>query len=612
MITPKLSPNALAVLRARYLRRDERRRIIETPQEMFWRVAQNIAATDALYENTQVARIAKGSHRPFPDLVATDIKIKKLLKKDATVKKTAGRFYEMMARLDFLPNSPTLFNAGRSLQQLAACFVLPIQDNMHSIFETLHHTAIIHQSGGGTGFSFSNLRPRGDVVQSTSGVASGPVSFMRIYDAATEQIKQGGKRRGANMGILRCDHPDIEEFIMCKKQVGNIVNFNISIAATERFMRAVKENKTYPLINPRTKKTVKRESARRILKLAAKMAWQAADPGIIFLDRINRHNPTPYVGRIESTNPCGEQPLLPYEPCNLGSINASNMVADGKIDWEKLRRTVHDAVHFLDNTIDMNKYPLPQITHMARGNRKIGLGVMGFAQMLVQLGVPYASEKADRIAKELMRFIDDEAKKKSVELAKDRGVFPNFRRSIYETGKKEDRVRNATRTTIAPTGTISIIADCSSGIEPLFAVAFEHRILDDKKLYSMDKHFIDIAKRRGFYSKKLMDRITKLGRLDGIKEIPSDVKELFVTAPNIDSEQHIRVQAAFQKYTDNAVSKTINLPRSATPNDVEKIYLLAYDLGCKGITVYREGSHPAEVLTKGKRAKKRANVCVTC
>ncbi len=612
MIPPRLSQNALAVLQARYLKRDEGRRIVETPQQMFSRVAQNIAAADALYENKRVAAIAKESGLPYPDLVAADAKTRRLLQKDTTVKHTAGRFYEMMAQLDFLPNSPTLFNAGRRLQQLAACFVLPVYDNMHSIFETLHHTAIIHQSGGGTGFSFSNLRPHGDVVQSTSGVASGPVSFMKIYDAATEQIKQGGKRRGANMGILRCDHPDIEEFITCKERVGSIVNFNISVAATSRFMRAVKANKTYLLINPRTKKTVRRESARRIFKLAAKLAWQTADPGIIFLDRINRHNPTPHIGRIESTNPCGEQPLLPYEPCNLGSINVSNMVADGKINWEKLRRTVHDAVHFLDNTIDMNKYPLEEITRMARANRKIGLGVMGFAQMLIQLGVPYTSEKAIRIAEEIMRFIDGEARKASAHLAKTRGVFPNFKKSIYDTGRKEDRVRNATRTTIAPTGTISIIADCSSGIEPLFAVAFEHRVLDGKTLYSVDKHFIDIAKRGGFYSKKLMEEIAKRGRLDGITEIPDDIKELFVTAQNVDPEQHIKIQAAFQKHTDNAVSKTINLPKSATPSDVEKIYMLAYDLGCKGITVYREGSHPAEVLTKGKQAKRHGTVCVTC
>lgn len=569
VIKPKLSKNAIAVLRARYLRRDRDRRVIETPQEMFYRVAANVAQADKAYG----------------DDPRHSIKI----------------FYEMMARLDFLPNSPTLFNAGLKLQQLAACFVLPIEDSIDSIFKTLHDAAIIHKSGGGTGFSFSKIRQKGTVVQSTGGLSTGPVSFMKIYDAATEEIKHGGKRRGANMGILSCDHPDIDEFITCKGKAGQIRNFNISVATTSRFMRAIKTGMSYDIVDPHTKKVVRKESARRLLSKIALNAWRTAEPGIIFLDRVNRHNPTPKLGRIESTNPCGEQPLLPYEPCNLGSINLARMVTDSKIDWKKLKTTVHDAVHFLDNTIDMSRYPLQEIIVMAQGNRKIGLGVMGFAEMLVQLDVPYSSEDAVTIAEGVMSFINEEAKKKSVELAKVRGTFLNFKGSIYDTGRAHDRVRNATRTTIAPTGTISIIAGCSSGIEPLFAVAYEHTIMDKISLFTLNKHFVAAAKERGFYSDALILRLMKKGRIQSMHGVPKDIQDLFACASEIPAEQHIRIQAAFQKHTDNAVSKTINLPYSATPKDIEKIYLLAYDLGCKGITVYREGSYPDEVLTKGKK-----------
>lgn len=569
VIKPKLSRNAIAVLKARYLRRDTNRRIIETPQQMFLRVAKNIAQADKKYGGDP--------------------------------KKSSLIFYEMMAGLDFLPNSPTLFNAGLRLQQLSSCFVLPIDDSMDSIFRTLHHAALIHKSGGGTGYSFSRIRPKNQIVQSTRGLTTGPISFLRIYDAATQEIKQGGKRRGANMGILRCDHPDIEEFITCKSMESPIQNFNISVAATTKFMNAIKTNDSYRLVDPSTKKTLRKVNARRVLKRIAKNAWEAAEPGIVFIDRMNKSNPTPKIGSFESTNPCGEQPLLPYESCNLGSINLANMVDNGNIDWKKLGRTIHHAVHFLDNTIDMSKYPLPQIMMMTRGNRKIGLGVMGFAEMLVQLSIPYSSPDAVKRASQIMNFINIEAKKRSVELAKIRGVFPNFKGSIYDTGREEDLVRNATRTTIAPTGTISIIADCSSGIEPLFAVAYEHAVMGNGSLYKLNKHFVQIAKHRKFFSDKVVLKLMKKGRIQGMKGVPKDVQELFLCSSEIDALQHIRIQAAFQKHTDNAVSKTINLPHSATPADIEKIYMQAYALGCKGTTVYREGSYPNEVLTMGKK-----------
>ncbi len=569
----KLTKNAEIVLRLRYLKKDSKEKVVEKPQDLFKRVAKNIALADAKYNKKNV-------------------------------KKTEKEFLQMMMNLDFMPNSPTLFNAGRPLQQLAGCFVLPINDDIDSKFNALHQTAVIHKSGGGTGFAFSRLRPRGDIVGTTQGVASGPVSFMKIFDAATEQIKQGGKRRGANMGILRVDHPDIEEFITVKSREQALQNFNISVGVTDQFMQAVKKNTNYNLLNPRTGKAVGKRNARKIFQLIAREAWKTADPGIIFLDTINRHNPTPKLGKMESTNPCAEIPLLPYEACNLGSINLAHFVKKGKIDYRRLKYVVWNAVHFLDNVIDMSAYPYPEITKMARGNRKIGLGVMGFADMLVQLSIGYTSEKALKVAEELMRFIGHEAKKASVELAKARGVFPNFKQSIYDTGKKEDRVRNAARTAVAPTGTISIIAGCSSGIEPLFGLAFTHTIVETERIAEVNKYFMEEAKKRKL-PKKMVEAVIRSGSFEGVKNVPSELRKLFVVAHQVSPEHQVQMQAVFQKHIDNAVSKTVNLPESATPKDVEKIYMLAYDLGCKGISMYRYGSKKGQILTFGK-------YCPTC
>ena len=564
----KLSINAVRVLERRYLRKNEKRDVVETPSEMFGRVARAVAEADMRYGKS---------------------------KEDAA--RVDEEFYGMMSGLEFLPNSPTLMNAGTDMGQLSACFVVPVEDSMESIFTAVKSMALIHQSGGGTGFSFSRLRPSGDVVRSTGGVASGPVSFMRVFDTATDVIKQGGRRRGANMGVLRIDHPDILEFIRCKEDEQSFCNFNISVGVTDEYMKALKADGKYPLINPRTGKETEQLSARMVFDYIVAMAWKTGDPGIVFLDEINRSNPTPLEGAIESTNPCGEQPLLPYESCNLGSINLSKMVSDGQIDWEKIGQTVRKAVHFLDNVIDINKYPLAQIKDITLKNRKIGLGVMGFAEMLIQLNVPYDSEEAVSTAEQLMDYIDKEAKKKSMEMAMERGSFPNFAHSIWSG--RYPALRNATVTTIAPTGTISIIAGCSSGIEPLFAVSFVRNVMSGVRLLETNPPFAEIAKKQGFYSEELMAEVAEKGSIAGMEKIPSEVRRLFVTAHEIAPKWHVRIQAAFQKHTDNAVSKTINLRHDATPKEVEDAYMLAYELKCKGITVYRYASKGEQVLYMG-------------
>ena len=584
-----LTQNALVVLQRRYLKKDEKGKVIETPEEMFRRVSQNIAAAETLYNPR------------------------------ADVKKIEDDFFEAMANLEFLPNSPTLMNAGRRLQQLAACFVLPVEDSLDSIFDAVKETAIIHQSGGGTGFSFSRLRPKEDIVGSTSGAASGPVSFMKVFNTATEVIKQGGTRRGANMGVLRVDHPDIAEFITVKNNPGELTNFNISVAVTDAFMEAMEKGKEYPLINPRTGEVIKYANAREVFDLIMESAWLNGEPGLLFIDRINKANPTPHLGEMEATNPCGEQPLLPYEPCNLGSINLLKMVKKTvrsqesgvrsknselrtpnselyQIDWDKLGRTVRMAVRFLDNVIDMNKYPLPAIERMAKGNRKIGLGVMGFADMLIKMRVPYDSDRALRIGEGLMQFIKGAAWETSRELAQERGVFQNIKGSIFDAAGIKP-VRNATTTTIAPTGTLSIITGCSSGIEPVYSMSYTRQVLNGLQLPELHPLLPEIAKEEGFYSDELMDYIAKGSSLNGRKDVPEHIKKFFITALQIPPEGHVKMQAAFQKHTDNAVSKTINFPQDAKPADIKNAYLLAYQLGCKGITVYRSGTRAEQVLT---------------
>ncbi len=566
-----ISDNAMKVLQKRYLGKDEQGNVIEDVEGMFRRVAQAVAEADRLYDEK------------------------------ADVSATAETFFELMTNLRFLPNSPTLMNAGRPLGQLSACFVLPVEDSMEAIFEAVKNAALIHKSGGGTGFSFSRLRQKGATVRSTGGVASGPVSFMRVFNVATEAVKQGGTRRGANMGILRVDHPDVLEFIRCKSDTSDINNFNISVGLTEKFMRAVEEDTEYDLIDPKSKKAVGRLSARAVFDEIVDAAWQTGEPGIVFLDRLNRDNVVPTVGEIESTNPCGEQPLLPYESCNLGSIDLVSMLKkeeDGYVfDFDLLETTVGQAVHFLDNVIDVNNYPLTHIAEMTRSTRKIGLGVMGFADALLALGVPYNSPEGIAFADRVMSFIEETGRAASRDLAKTRGAFPLFPES---TLKDEDPIRNATVTTIAPTGTLSIIASCSSGVEPVFAFVYVRNVMDGTQMVEVNPLLMEKLHELGLDSEEMLKRIAAEGTIQHFVEIPEDVRRVFVCAHDITPEDHTRMQAAFQHHTDNAVSKTVNFPASATREDVRSVYLLAYQEGLKGVTIYRDGSRTGQVLNIGK------------
>ncbi len=575
----ELSENALTVARRRYLRKDASGRIVESPAEMFQRVAHNVALANELYDDGR------------------------------TVSGEEEEFFGMMARLEFLPNSPTLMNAGTDIQQLSACFVLPVEDSIDGIYDALKASALIHQSGGGTGFSFSHLRPSGDIVRSTGGVASGPVSFMRVFDHSTEAIKQGGRRRGANMGILRVDHPDIEEFVTCKKAEGSFSNFNISVAVTDHFMRKVESGGKFAIVHPRTDEIVGEKDAQRVFKLMAEMAWQTGDPGIVFLDRIEEDDPTPDLGPIEATNPCGEQPLLPYEACNLGSINLAKMIKVSKglaeVDWGRLEGTVRRGVRFLDNVIDMSRFPLEEITQMVRGNRKIGLGLMGWADALIQMRIPYNSKEALALAGQVMAFIRKFADDESRQIGEARGSFQNIGSSIHEPP-----MRNATRTTIAPTGTISLLAGCSSGIEPLYAITYVKRVSDGETLLAINPYFVRYAEEEGFYSEALMKKVAKRHSIRDLEEIPEGARKLFVTSHDVTPEWHVRVQAAFQEHVDNAVSKTINLRQTATKREVEEAFLLAWKLRCKGITVYREGSKREQPLSLPEAGSKE--ICPDC
>ncbi|MDD4951320.1 MAG: vitamin B12-dependent ribonucleotide reductase [Desulfovibrionaceae bacterium] len=580
---PALNENAATVLTRRYLRKDGEGRPKETAREMFWRVAAAVAAEEAKYGASPLSPA-----------------------------KLARRFYEFMTSFAFLPNSPTLMNAGTDLGQLAACFVLPIEDSMEGIFDAVKHAALIHKSGGGTGFSFSRLRPKDSRVGSTGGIASGPLSFLKIFNTATEQVKQGGTRRGANMAILRVDHPDILLFIRAKEREGELNNFNLSVALTEEFMRAVEKDRDYALIAPHTGREKGRLKAREVFELLARKAWECGDPGVVFLDRINRDNPTPDLGEIESTNPCGEQPLLPFEACNLGSINlglyhdpaAKTKPAPG-VAWDRLREDIHLAVRFLDNVIDASRYPLPQINEMAAKTRKIGLGIMGWADLLFQLGVPYDSEQAIKLAEKLMEFFNAEARSASKALAKERGPFPAYPDSVFAK-RNLGPYRNATVTTIAPTGTLSIIAGCSSGIEPLFALSFVRKVMDNDRLLEVNPHFEAALKAAKAHSQKLMDEVSRTGSVKDLKHLPKELRRTFVTAMDIKPVWHLRMQAAFQKFTDNAVSKTVNLPNQAGQEEIRDIYWKAYELGCKGVTVYRDGCRTSQVLNAGAAAGEEA------
>ena len=611
---PVLTENALKVLEKRYLIRDASGNVKETPAEMFYRVASALAEADKKFGAAQ---------------------------KD--VDKTTEEFYEYISKRYFMPNSPTLMNAGKDIGQLAACFVLPVEDSLEGIFETIKNTALIHQSGGGTGFSFSRLRPKNDIVHSTMGVSSGPVSFMEVFNAATEAVKQGGARRGANMGILRVDHPDILDFINCKTDNDKLNNFNISVAVTDKFMNALKAGEDYELINPRTKQPAGKLSAKTVFDLIVDGAWKNGEPGIIFIDRMNEYNPTPQIGEIESTNPCGEVPLLPYEACNLGSVNLGLMLKEENnslcVDWEKLKKTVEVAIHFLDNVISINKYPLSQIAQMVRSNRKIGLGVMGWADMLMKLGIAYNSEEGTKLASQVMEFIDYHSKVKSVELSKQRGKFSNFEGSVYDGNFKDGKpfltykyqgrsagmisdemwaeldnqiakygIRNATTTCIAPTGTISMIAGASGGIEPLFGLVFIRDIMEGTKLVEANPIFEKYAKENGFYSEELMERISCDGTLIHCKNVPVEAKKIFVCAHDVSPYWHVKMQAAFQLHTDNAVSKTVNFVERATREDVAKTYILAYENGLKGITVYRNNSRMLQPMNLQQKEDKKTEI----
>ncbi|HEX3034294.1 MAG TPA: adenosylcobalamin-dependent ribonucleoside-diphosphate reductase [Thermodesulfobacteriota bacterium] len=568
----ELSLNALKILESRYLRRDNKRRIVETPEELFQRVAKGVAYAELLLGKPKYANYWE------------------------------EEFYKMLASLDFLPNSPTLMNAGTPLGQLSACFVLPVEDTMEDIFEAVKNMALVQRTGGGTGFSFSRLRPKGSVVTSTGGESSGPVSFMKIFNCATEYIKQGGRRRGANMGVLRVDHPDIMDFIRAKLEEGTLRNFNLSVGITDAFMEALKKDNKYDLINPVTKKVSGRLKAKDIFNKITESAWASGDPGLLFLDTINKNHLLNGLGEIEATNPCGELPLLPYESCNLASINLSHMVEekDDKtgIRWEKLRETVNKAIRFLDNVIEVNHFPLPQVESITKRNRKIGLGVMGFAEMLIRLGVPYDSSKAINLAEKVMSFVYKEAIRTSMKLAEERGTFPNWGKSTYVKSRK--KIRNATVTSIAPTGTISIIAGTTSGIEPMFAIAYRRsHVLEDQSLIEINPVFLEYSQRKRFYRDELIEELLEKGSLRNIKKVPEEAKKIFVTALEIPYDHHIKIQSAFQRYVDNSVSKTVNMPEDAAVEDIRRAYILAYELGCKGITIFRYGSKKEQVLELG-------------